>query len=209
MSPWKPATLATIEARAARINVPDATCLFSPGSRAENFFVVLSGTLRVEQTSSGGRSIVLYRVTAGQSCVMTTSGLLCETPYTSYGYAEGPVEALSLGQNAFRSLLATDPDFRAATFAIFSERLIELTHVIDELLLHRLDQKLAQMLLDRCRDKATLRTTHQAVAAELGTAREVISRTLKDFERRGWVALARAEIKVLAPADLERFAQSR
>jgi len=201
--PWTPALLARVRARASLVSVPDTTCVFSPGAAAENFLIVISGTVRLEQTSSAGRSIVLYRVRKGASCVMTTTCLLSGTPYSAFGYAEGPTKALSIGQNAFRSLLAEDAEFMAAVFATFSERLIELTQVIDELLLHRVDQKLAAWL---SRSSPEIKTTHQAVAQELGTVREVISRTLKDFERRGWVTLSRGMIVVRDRGALEYHA---
>ena len=166
---------------------------------------MLSGAVRLEQTSTTGRSLVLYRVMPGESCVMTTSCLLSGQPYGSFGYAEGPVDALSLGQNAFRALLAEDPEFMAAVFSVFAERLVELTEVIDELLLYRVDQKLAAWLADHSKTSMHIVITHQVLAQELGTAREVVSRTLKDFERRGWLQLARGSITVQRPADLAHF----
>jgi len=205
--PWSPALLARLDRRAARISAPDGACIFSPGMGAENFLIVVSGAVRLEQTAPSGRSIVLYRVRPVGSCVMTTTCLLSDAPYSAYGYAEGPVEALSLGQNAFRSLLAEDPEFMNAVFATFSERLIELTQVIDELLLHRVDQKLAQWLCKNA-DDTRISATHQSIAQELGTAREVVSRTLKDFERRGWVTLARGTVQIADQAALDRHGRS-
>jgi CRP/FNR family transcriptional regulator len=205
---WTGKLLERVTARASKVSVPDGTCLFSPGSSADSFLVVLSGAVRLEQTSTTGRSVVLYRVHEGESCVMTTSCLLSGTPYGSFGYAEGAVEALSLGQNGFRALLAEDAEFSAAVFAVFSERLVELTHVIDELLLHRVDQKIAAWIGDRAESNPRIEITHQALAQELGTAREVVSRTLKDFERRGWVSLSRGVITVGSPEALNRFGKS-
>lgn len=187
----------------------DAECLFSPGSNAESFLIVLTGAVRLEQTSKTGRTIVLYRVLPGESCIMTTTCIMSQTPYTSFGYAEGQVEALMLGQNAFRSLMTEDPSFMAAVFSTFSERLVELTRVIDELLWFRVDQKLAHWLVAGCTRSNTIRTTHQSVAQELGTAREVVSRTLKDFERRGWITLSRGVITVQNLTDLKQYANSQ
>lgn len=202
---WQGDLLAKVSDRATKISAPDGTCLFSPGSNAQSFLVVLSGTVRVEQTSAAGRSVVLYRVLPDESCVMTTSCLLSGQPYGSFGYAEGDLDALSLSQNAFRALLSDDPDFTAAVFAVFSERLVELTEVIDELLLHRADQKLAVWLSERGARDAPIAITHQRLAQELGTVREVVSRILKDFERRQWVALARGSITVQSASELARF----
>lgn len=205
---WRGPLLDRVRLRAAKVSAPDGTCLFSPGSSAESFLIVLSGAVRLEQTAISGRSIVLYRVMPGESCVMTTSCLLSGAPYGSFGYAEGQLDALALGQNAFRALLSEDAAFMAAVFSVFSERLVELTHVIDELLLHRVDQKLATWLANQWQHGKAIAVTHQALAQELGTAREVVSRTLKDFERRNWVSLARGAITVLSVVDLARFGKS-
>lgn len=209
MKTWTSDLLAKVTARAARITVQDAECLFSPGSNAENFLIVLTGAVRLEQTSKTGRTIVLYRVLPGESCIMTTTCIMSQTQYTSFGYAEGQVKALTLGQNAFRSLMTEDPSFMAAVFSTFSERLVELTRVIDELLWFRVDQKLAHWLVAGCTRSNTIRTTHQSVAQELGTAREVVSRTLKDFERRGWITLSRGVITVQNLTGLKQYANSQ
>lgn len=200
---------AAIAARSRRVRVGDGYRLFGPGDRSENFLIPLSGTVRVEHMGPGGRSVVLYRVAVGESCVMTTSCLLSGADYAAYGYAEGDVEALALPARAFRDLVEQDPAFRSLALGVFSQRIIELVDVIDELLLHRVDLRLAGWLVERGGGEATIGITHQAIAAELGTAREVVSRILKEFERRGWVGLNRGEIRLLDPDALGRFAANR
>ena len=186
------------------IQVPDGTCLFQPGDDSQNFLVVTSGTVRVEQTNAEGRTVVLYRVGAGQSCVLTTTGLLTARPYSGYGYAEGDVAATVLGANRFRALFAEDARFRDLVLQAVVERVGELTDVIDALLLHRTDTRLAAWLANQA--AATLHLTQQDIAAEIGTAREVVSRTLKSFEREGWVRLGRGAVTVLDPEALSRYA---
>ena len=186
------------------IQVPDGTCLFQPGDDSQNFLVVTSGTVRVEQTNAEGRTVVLYRVGAGQSCVLTTTGLLTARPYSGYGYAEGDVAATVLGANRFRALFAEDARFRDLVLQAVVERVGELTDVIDALLLHRTDTRLAAWLAGH--GAANLHLTQQDIAAEIGTAREVVSRTLKSFEREGWVQLGRGAVTVLDPEALSRYA---
>jgi CRP/FNR family transcriptional regulator, anaerobic regulatory protein len=149
--------------------------------------------------------VVLYRVGPGDTCVMTTACLVEGSLYRAWGYAEGEVEALVLPPAVFQTLLAEDPAFRAMAFGVFSRRLGELVLVIDELLLHRVDLRLAEWLAARA---PVVEATHQVVASELGTAREVVSRILKEFERRGWIELGRGAIQVQEPAALRRFAAS-
>jgi len=185
------------------IRVPDGACIFQPGDESGSFLVVKSGTVRVEQTNAEGRTVVLYRVGPGQSCALTTTGLLTARPYSGYGYAEGDVEATSLGGNRFRALFADDAGFRDLVLQAVVERVGELTDVIDALLLHRTDTRLAAWLADQ--GTTTLKLTQQDIAAEIGTAREVVSRTLKSFEREGWVTLGRGQVMILDAKALNRY----
>jgi CRP/FNR family transcriptional regulator len=204
---WPPALVETIARASDRIAAPTGATLFGPGAPAERFVVVLSGAVRVEQVGEGGRSVVLYRVGPGESCVMTTSCLLSGTPYAAWGIAEGAVEALALSATAFRRLVDSDPDFRALTLSVFSDRILELSEVIEDLLVRRVDLRLAAWLAERT-EAGTIAATHQAIAAELGSAREVVSRLLKDFERRGLVRLGRGAVTVLDPGALLRLGRS-
>ncbi len=176
------------------ISVPDGTCLFQPGDAGRSFLIVTRGIVRVEQTNSVGRTVVLYRVAPGDSCVLTTSCLMSDRPYAGFGYAEGQVEAVSIPGARFRALLAKDPVFRDLVFRAFVQRVSELTDVIDDLLMHRTDLRLARWLGEQAAGE--IRATQQDIAQELGTAREVVSRTLKSFEREGWITLGRGVVNV-------------
>jgi CRP/FNR family transcriptional regulator len=202
---WPEALRAAVLAESRPLRAPDGAQLFGPGDACRSFLVPLSGAVRVEHTGASGRSVVLYRVAPGESCVMTTSCLLAGRPYEAYGHAEGEVEALGMPAAAFRRLLETSPAFREMALAVFSARVIDLVEVIDELLLRRVDLRLALWLAGRA---PSVRATHQSIAAELGTAREVVSRVLKEFERRGWIALGRGEVTVADADALQRFGKS-
>lgn len=206
---WPEALRRTVAGRGRRIRCPDGHRLFGPGDGSENFLIPLTGTVRVEHMGAGGRSVVLYRVAPGESCVMTTSCLLSGAPYAAYGHAEGAVEAIAVPAAAFRDLIERDAGFRSVALGVFAQRIIDLVEVIDELLLHRVDLRLAAWLADRAGEGATVAATHQSIASELGSAREVVSRILKEFERRGWVALTRGEIALRDAPALRRFARAR
>ncbi|MEL6211515.1 MAG: Crp/Fnr family transcriptional regulator, partial [Pseudomonadota bacterium] len=123
----------------------------------------------------------------------------------AWGIAEGAVEILAIPAQAFRSLIDANADFRAKVLSVFSDRILELSQVIDDLLVRRVDLRLAGWLAERAAEGATLTATHQSIAAELGSAREVVSRILKDFERRGWVVLRRGAIEVTHREALKRL----
>ena len=203
---WSPALCQRVAAHARRVAVPAGATLFSPGDACQGFVVVLSGQVRVEHMAPGGRSLVLYRVDPGETCVVTTACLMQNGTYEAWGLAEGPVTALLLPPPLFTGLMRDSGEFRGIALGVFGDRLAELVGVIDDLLLHRVDLRLAAWLVRR---GPALQTTHQAVALELGSAREVISRILKEFEHRGWVALSRGSIAVTDAAALMRFADQR
>jgi len=202
---WPAGLRRTVAAKGLRISRSAGELFFAPGDACQGFVVVLRGAVRVEHMGQGGRSVVLYRVGPGDTCVMTTACLVEGSLYRAWGYAEGAVDALVITPATFQHLLAADPAFRAMAFGVFSRRLGELVEVIDELLLHRVDLRLAEWLAARA---PAANATHQVIAAELGTAREVVSRILKEFERRGWIALGRGAIAIQAPEALRRFAAS-
>lgn len=176
------------------VHAADGQCLFKPGDDGRAFLIVTSGAVRVEQTNSAGRTVVLYRVEAGDSCVLTTTCLLSDRPYAGYGYAEGEVSAVAILPDRFRNLMGSDPAFQELIFRGFADRVGELTDVIDDLLLHRTDVRLARWLGKQ--GAGTIKKTQQGLAQELGTVREVVSRSLKSFERQGWIALGRGHVTV-------------
>ena len=120
--------------------------------------------------------------------------------------AEGDVEALLLPIDDFEGLMALSAVFRGFVLAAFGERMAELMHRLDEVAFRSIDARLAMRLLDATQADDSLETTHQALAIELGTAREVVSRRLKQFERCGLVALGRGSIAIRDRAGLRQVA---
>lgn len=188
------------------LEAPNGTCLFRPGDEGRAFLIIRSGVVRVEQTNSAGRTVVLYRVEAGESCVLTTTCLLSRKPYSGFGYAEGSVVAVAISPQQFRKLLRTDTQFQELVFRGFADRVGELTDVIDDLLEHRTDLRLARWLA--VRNSAEIRMTQQEIAQELGTAREVVSRALKSFETKGWISIKRGGVSVRDANVLAKYASS-
>ena len=181
--------------------------VFNPSSIPNSLLFLIDGTVRVVQSSEGGREIVLYRVEAGQSCVLTTACMLAEEAYNAEGIAETDVTAVSLSRTAFDKLVAEEESFRKFVFAAYSRRLIDLLRVVDDVAFGRVDVRLAGRLLALSGGSDELATTHQSLAAELGTAREVISRVLQDFQRRGLVSQTRGKITLEDREKLEKLAE--
>ncbi len=183
--------------RAAVVNLPAGQTIFAPGHPAEQFLLVLEGTVRVQQSAASGRDIVLYRVSSGESCILTTACLLSQDSYYAEGLTETPVTAVAVPRAAFDALMARSSQFRQFVFSNYAQRITDLLHVVEEVAFERIDKRLAQRLLERAGDDGELSTTHQDLASELGSAREVVSRHLKEFQRRGWLDLSRGRIAVV------------
>ena len=193
-----------------KMAAPAGTQLFSEGSPCQAFLIVLAGQVRVQKTAENGREIALYRIGPGQTCVVTTVCLMTGTDYDAEGVAETDIEAQALPMPAFRALLAKSERFRDFVFRAYSIRITDLLLLLEEVSFGRIDQRLAACLLERGRSgepENEVLATHQELAAELGTAREVVSRQLKEFENRGWIALARGRIVLRDLAALAGLAR--
>jgi len=194
--------------RSQVLALPAGQTIFAPGRPAENFLLLLEGTVKVQQVSAGGREIVLYRVSGGESCIMTTACLMSQDTYAAEGVTETPVEAVALTRSAFDLLLARSPAFRQFVFGDYARRINDLMQVVEEGAFERIDKRLAQRLIAHAGPGGIVASTHQNLATELGSAREVVSRHLKELQRRGAVGLSRGQIVLLDRQKLEVMAAS-
>lgn len=201
------ATRKLLLTRSAVIDVPQGVTIFGPGNSPENMLFLLEGTVRVQQVSDTGHEIVLYRIHAGESCVLTTACLLAYEDYSAEGIAETQVQAAAVPRGVFDDLVAGSKPFRDFVFAAFSKRITDLFLMIDEVAFQRLDVRLADKLIRLSDPQDKIATTHQKLSVELGTAREVISRQLQEFQRRGWIEQSRGRIRLLDRTGITRLAR--
>lgn len=190
------------------VSVPEGTEVFAPGQSADNLLLLLEGTVRVQQLSETGREVFLYRVHAGESCVLTTACMLAFEEYAAYGVAETAVRAVAIPRTTFDALAGRSEVFRSFIFTAYSRRITDLFSLIDSIVFQRMDVRLAARLLELADAEGTVRATHQVLGTELGTAREVISRTLAEFQRRGWVTQKRGAVHLDNRAGLEDLCAS-
>jgi CRP/FNR family transcriptional regulator len=130
--------------------------------------------------------------------VVSACGLFGSAPLAAHGVAVAPTRLLLLSPAGFEHWVAHEP-FRRFVFSVFADRLSDLMSLAEAVAFQRLDQRLAAALLGH---GPALTTTHQALADELGTVREIVTRLLKRFERAGWVSLGRERIELRDPAAL-------
>jgi CRP/FNR family transcriptional regulator, anaerobic regulatory protein len=198
-------SLATLGLAAAPITVAAHTILFDTHTACQGFPLVLEGEVRVSRHAPDGRSLELYRVVPGELCLVSSASLFRSTPLAAQGISTRPTRLLLIPPSVFAQWLETAP-FRNAVLGLFAERMADLTGLIDAVAFQRLDQRLAACLLGRGQ---SLALTHQQLASELGTVREMVSRLLRRFEREGWVELAREQILIRDSAALRTLAAGR
>ena len=186
----------------APIQVPAGTELFSENAPCRGFPLVLEGEVKVSRHSGDGRSLELYRVVPGELCLVSSACLFRSQPLSASGVATRPSTLLLIPPPVFNQWLEA-PAFRNEVLGLFAERMADLTGLIDAVAFRKLDQRLAAALLGRGQD---IGITHQQLADELGTVREIVSRLLSRFERAGWVSLGRERIDVLDSAALRALA---
>jgi len=183
--------------------VPAGTVLFDEKSACQAFPMVIEGAVRVVKTAPSGRELQLYRVLPGESCILSTGCMLGSAPYSAKGIAESELTFVALPPALFHKLIAEHEPFRNYVFGLFAERITELMQLVEAVAFHKLDQRLATLLLGKGK---TIHTTHQQLADELGSVREIVSRLLKTFAEQGLVSIGREEIEIVNPAQLRRLA---
>jgi len=197
-----------LRAQVQRVHLPAGEAVFQRGDTCRNYMVVVDGCVRIQVLSTGGREVVLYRVGDGQSCVITTSCLISHEAYPAEGITERATDALIIPKELFNEALAHSESFRKFVFASQGQRLGDLIKRVEDVAFGRIDARLAKHLVDRCENEPGLITaTHQQLASELGTAREVVSRQLKVFEKQAWIAVHRGSVEILQPQALSRVWQ--
>lgn len=180
--------------------------VFHAGDLCQAFLILLDGEVRVQLTSASGREVTLYRIGTGGSCILTTSCLLSDEHYPAEAIAESDVEALAIPVSSFQAALESSHWFRRFVFNGFSTRLTSVIRKIEQIAFTAIDARLAAILLE-LDEKGVDRITHQDIAVELGTAREVVSRHLKRFENEGWVRLGRGQVSILDRPGIEALGQ--
>jgi len=188
----------------AVMHLPAGSQVFAEHQPCQGFPLLLEGSIKVVKLAASGRELMLYRVAPGGSCIISSSCLLGHTDYNARGIAETPLALLVLPVRDFATLMVEHAPFRDFVFHLFAERIGELMQLVEEVAFARLDQRLAKLLL--ARNETVLSVTHQQLADELGSVREIVSRLLKGFAAQGLVALGREQLTIADRAGLQKLA---
>ncbi|OXM85612.1 Crp/Fnr family transcriptional regulator [Paenibacillus rigui] len=168
------------------------------GHLLEHAALILDGTVRVYKVSGTGREVTLYRISGGECCPLMISSILGETEYEASACIEVPSSVLILPIAVFRDWIDKDKSFRQYIFKVFARRLLVMSNLLDSIHFKSIRARIAEYLLVQTAvHHNSVVITHEQLAVELGSAREVISRTLKSLEQEGWIRLSRGQITVI------------
>lgn len=187
---------ARVEAGCRVMQLPAGQKVFRAGDTCEGLPLVVRGSVRVQMTGCSGHEIVLYRIGDADLCTLSIGCLMAGRGYRAEAIVETPTTVIFLPHGLFDDLVAGSAPFRQRIMAAYGERLDTLMMLVEEVAFRRMDDRIAEWLRGHVGD-SPVQITHQALAAELGTAREVVSRVLKEFERQGWIRLGRGRIEIL------------
>ena len=193
---------------ASVVRVASGAYFLREGDTCAHFAVILSGRMRVFKLGESGHEITLYHVGPGEACPLNVSCILSDRPVPAMAKVEEDVEAVVVPAGAFRRWVAEHDSLRSVVFEMFSTRLTEVMSLVEEVAFRRMDQRLAKRLHELFQEQrgGVIEITHADIAADLGTAREVVSRLLKEFERLGAIGLARGRIELRDGAVLREMA---
>lgn len=184
-------------ARAREVVLPAGTEFVREGDACQNFVFVIDGAARVYKNFENGRELMLYRMQGGETCSLTTAVLLAGVRYPANAITEADTRAVLISATDFYHLFDASRAFRDYVCRVFGGRICDMIMLLEAVTMRNVNVRLARWMLDNCTNDNIVEVSHREMANELGTAREVISRHLRDFEKQGWVALSRKNIRLM------------
>ncbi len=190
---------------AKEVTLPANYEVFHDGDPCENYIFVVEGATRVYKSFENGREMLLYRLQAGETCSLTTSILLAGGKYTANAMTEAETRAVIIPIRIFRETFDRSKGFRDFVCSTFGGRIRDFIMLLESIATRNVDVRLARYLLENQSEENSVEASHKLLAFELGTAREVVSRHLKDFETKGWVSLSRKSIQLVDQDSMGRL----
>jgi len=177
--------------------IPAGKDVFVEGDRVNAIALLISGVVRVYKIGETGREITLYRFGLGESCILTANAILSQQTFPAIATVEQEAEAVMIPADIFRDWVRRYDLWREYVFDLFSQRLSTVMAIVDEVVFRRMDRRIASLLLNHAKIQNPVRITHQEIAAELGSSREVISRLMEDFVSEGSIRTGRGTVEIL------------
>jgi CRP/FNR family transcriptional regulator len=185
------------------ISVKSGKTLFLDGDDCKYSAFLYEGEVKVCKTASNGREVNLYRIYPGEACVLSITSSLSGQPYPAEAYAERDTKLFLVENQIMKRWLNQDVDLQNQVYSHMASRFVTMMSLFDSLIFSKIEDRVADYLRQNTTESNNvINITHEELAVELGTAREVISRILKQFERKKLIKLARGKIIVFTRENL-------
>lgn len=187
-----------LELHASYQRIKKGVHIYLEGDQCGSIALLLSGSARVYKVGENGREITLYRFGSGESCILTVSCILNDGMFPALAHIEEDAEAILISAEVFKNWIDEFSSWRNFVYGILAQRLEEIILTVEEVAFHRMDSRITDFILSKMDIWGdSISITHQEIAAELGSAREVVSRILKDFEHRGLIRQKRGLLNII------------
>jgi CRP/FNR family transcriptional regulator len=199
-----PELQSTISAVARYVKLAQGDFLFNEGDASTEFAAVGAGSIRVFRIGATGREITLYHVRSQQSSLVSMLAVLLGRPVIATGQAEVATEAVVLPATALREWVISSDPMRRYIFETVTRALVDVTTLLEDVAFRTMESRLAALLLEHFATADVISMRHEDIAAELGTAREVVSRLLENYARKGAINLSRGHVEMRDEAVLRQ-----
>lgn len=188
-----------------KVRYPKGTILYHGGGECTGVEILISGRTRVFMTSPNGGEITLYRLLEGDSCVLSAACMIKSLNFEAHMEFEEDSQLYVIPQKVFKAVSDTNSAVKDFMLEVVSDRFSDVMWVMQQLVFTNMGKRLADALLEHSAltGSDSLQMTHEVLSRDLGTAREVVSRLLKQFERDGMVQLSRGTIEILDKKRLQ------
>lgn len=190
------------------LSLPAGNPVYREQEACRNYLLIVDGSIRVQKAAENGSSIItLHHLRRGQTCELTTSCLLSGEAYSAEAVSEDDTTIAMMPDHAFHKAIGGSAGFRDFVLSSLGKGINELVTLVETVAFGHMDSRAARFLVQCARGRRSVSCTHQMIADELGTAREVVSRLLKRFEQNRWVQLHRGSIDILDHQALDDIAR--
>lgn len=194
--------LEQVQRHGVLVSKPAGSIMFEPADFSTRYPFVLRGVARVLKEGRAAPDTLLYRLPAGEHCLLSASGLMAHWKFGARVVAEEETDVVLVPAALFREMVRQSPEFAHSVYVGIARRLQSVMDLVEQATYFRLDQRLATLILA---GGSPLNKSHQELADDLGVSRENVSRVLSDFRERGWIQLSRRCIDTVDARALRSF----
>ena len=188
--------------------LPNEQMLMKQNQECQFIPMVMSGKLRIYKLSPNGREMTLYRIGPGETCLISIACQIKGEDFPAMAQVEGKTQLFMLPSFVCHDVLSSNLSWKDFIITSIYSHLTDVMETLEAVAFDRTDHRLVLWLLNKSDDKnSAILCTHEEIAVELGTAREVVSRLLGELKNKGIVTLGRGKIKIKDPEQLRLLAE--